>query len=140
MVSPHPLQNPATPPVPTPVARPLVRPSAHYLTPSPLPVFLVSPSSSIAFYHPGYSTVSKADIANALPDGSDHEDSDALIFCLPAVDNGGIHLGTALAACLVIACNRSGFLTRFTPGGERVVLPWDSVLPTGIRYYYQLGK
>lgn len=97
-----------------------------------------TPSSSITFYHPGYSTIDASTQSariNDFPAGDD-EDSDALIFSPPSVDNNGHHHGTALAACVVIACNCSGFLTRSAPGGNRVTLPWDSVLPTWIKYYY----
>lgn len=116
---------------------PLVRPPAHYLNQTVLDN-LYTANGSVAFYHPGYSAYRN----EHTPSPDDYvavNDLAAEMFRLPAYDYGGLHYGTALAACRIIACNKTGYLTMESPQGTRVQISWDYVLPAGTRYYYHLG-
>jgi hypothetical protein len=75
----------------------------------------------VQFYHP----------ANGLP-----------FLTLPAYDcspNFGIHYGTAIAACQILACNKNGYLStsRNRDATGRINVDLDSIIPSG-KYYYHL--
>lgn len=105
-------------------AQPLVRPPADYLHPN---FQDLDHCRTVAFFHPGY-----------VVDGTRHDPAVELLR-LPAYDNSGLHLGTALSAMRIIAYNKSGYLTIDTPKGCRVEESWDYVLPGEKNYYYHLG-
>lgn len=85
-------------------------------------------ASFISFRHPGY------------------PDEHNLLFRLPALDgpghadasSSGLHHGTALWACSIIACNLDGFLspTRLHPGQSEVATPTIDSLLTASEYYF----
>lgn len=56
------------------------------------------------------------------------------VRCLPTA---GVHHGTVLAACLVVACNKPGHL-REACEQSVIELDIDAVLPAG-KYWYYLG-
>jgi hypothetical protein len=62
--------------------------------------------------------------------------NDLLSFC--AWDHGsGIHLGTVLLACWLVACNEfDSFLTRDRNGFQRITDPDDSLLPHGLYFFH----
>lgn len=61
------------------------------------------------------------------------------ILELPAFDNGGLHVGTALIACGIIAGNRwDGWLTKEL-GGEPLDCDSDAIL-TDPSYYFHLPR
>ncbi|KIM40496.1 hypothetical protein M413DRAFT_412424 [Hebeloma cylindrosporum] len=72
-----------------------------------------------------------------------HPTNDPPFLKLPAYDccppKGGIHYGTALVACEILTCNKSGYLSssRNRDGDGRVNVDLDSVIPAG-KYYYHL--
>lgn len=59
--------------------------------------------------------------------------------CCPQVPNGGIHYGTALSACEILACNEKGYLSIYSnrDGVGRINVDWDTIIPSG-NYYYHL--
>jgi hypothetical protein len=81
------------------------------------PAIAKTPDRFVMFLHPGY------------------EDSFNTLCVLPATDNGGVHFGTALTVCGIIANNAfNGWFAKerdATPE-ERV---WDSVL-CGDKFYF----
>lgn len=100
----------------------LVRPPAHHLHPDSQYLEL---SSTIAFFHPGYSL-----------DG--YHDPLVEIIRLPAYDNYGFHHGTALSALAIITYNQPGYFTIDSPTGDRVDAGWDYIMPSNHNYYYHL--
>lgn len=124
-----------SPPPSTAITSPLVRPAIHFSSLVQLPNF--DSSAHVSFYHPAYSTHNPG-IPSSSEFYASSQDTPALMFRLPAYDNGGVHHGTALAVCTVIAGNKAGFFTRGNPSGERVSGGWDRVLPANTRYYYHL--
>jgi hypothetical protein len=76
----------------------------------------------VRFYHP----------ANNLP-----------FLRLPAYDccppNFGVHHGTAITACQILACNENGYLStsRHRNAAGRITVDLDSIIPSG-KYYYHL--
>lgn len=120
--------------------KPLLPISSPFLPPIPL--------SHITFRHPGYQD--KAFWAQQYPKNN-------IIFRLPTLDgreldsNGdggsgggggggwGVHHGTALRACSIIACNIDGFLSPThlsTPPTVVPQLPLDSLLTADVYYFY----
>lgn len=102
------------PPPPAPPA--LVRPSASSIFPLPSEQLPFN-SPRTTFRHPGY------------------PDSDNVLFSLSPIDNGGVHHGTALSACIIFACNAKGYLaaSRGDPDGDRA---YDEILTAPNYYYY----
>lgn len=87
---------------------------------------LLTPCTSIDFLHPGY------------------DDPANILFSLPAIDiapncscTPGVHHGTALTACRIIALNCPGRLSpsRAPPSPTDVRPPWDFIL-TERQYYF----
>ena len=62
----------------------------------------------------------------------------ALDWCPPAF---GIHHGTAITACQILACNEDGYLStsRDRQAHGRINVELDSIIPPGI-YYYHLSS
>ncbi|KAN0071961.1 hypothetical protein V8E54_009690, partial [Elaphomyces granulatus] len=60
------------------------------------------------------------------------------LLSLNAWDNGsGIHFGTVLLACQLVACNEfNGFLTKDQNGTQRITDSEDSVLEPGIYFFH----
>ncbi|KAI1506156.1 hypothetical protein F5X99DRAFT_125831 [Biscogniauxia marginata] len=94
----------------------------------PLP--LPSPAASVAevsFYHPGY------------------EFPHDLLFKLPKLDQEhssptkGIHYGTALAACQIVANNADGYLATDRTGQHRVNCEFDDVLTRNKYWFFVVG-
>lgn len=117
---------------------------ADPLLSSSLPRFLPSlPVSYITFRHPGYQ-----DLGNILfclpthdgqqptaPDGEGIQDGDGTRHS----GGWGVHHGTALRACSIIACNIDGFLSSIlltTPPFEVPTLSFDSLLTARVYYFY----
>ena len=75
----------------------------------------------VQFYHP----------ANNLP-----------FLSLPAYDycppNFGIHYGTAVTACQILACNENGYLSTsiIRDADERINIDLDSIILPGTYYYH----
>lgn len=123
------------PAVAPPSLPPLVRPAAHHASLSRAPDMDAANPKFIAFYHPAHSCFSAVHSVNS------RDDIHARMFMLPAFDNGGLHYGTALAACSIVACNKPGYFSTDTPlGPEPSRRTWDAVLTPGTRYYYHLGN
>ena len=74
--------------------------------------------SFVSFLHP----------ANSLP----FLDFPAYDYCPP---NGGIHYGTAIAACEILACNYLSASRNRNDNG-RVNVDWDTIIPSGDYYYH----
>lgn len=80
----------------------------------------------ISFHHPGYPHLLRP------------------LLILPPLDRSqdqsdprwGIHYGTAITACSIIACNRAGYLTEASPDGPRVDASWDSLLTSPTYYFH----
>lgn len=134
---PFPLLPFAVSPPTSAITPPLVRPPIHFSSLVKLPDF--DSMTHVSFYHPAYSTHNSTSLVS-----SDWyvsiQDISALMFRLPAYDNGGVHHGTALAVCTVIAGNETGFFTRDNPIRERVQDGYDYILAATTRYYYHLGS
>lgn len=103
------------PPLPPPPPA-LVRPSASSIF-SSVSEQLPFNSPRTTFRHPGY------------------PDSDNVLFSLSPIDNGGVHHGTALSACIIFACNVKGYLaaSRDAADGDRA---YDEILTAPNYYYY----
>jgi hypothetical protein len=94
------------------------------------PVITIAPNGPppkrvyVSFLHP----------ANGLP----FLDLPAYDYC-SQVPNGGIHYGTGLSACEILACNEKGYLSisRNRDGVGRLNVDRDTIIPSG-RYYYHL--
>ena len=112
------------PPAPEPT-NPL--PAASYSQTRPFPENLSDETPSglvdrVVIMHPGY-----------------QRNNDLITFY--AWDNGtngnGIHLGTVLLACGIIACNEfKGYISRNKDGSNRITEPDYYLLPTGLYYFY----
>lgn len=115
-------QSPPPPllPLPPPPPPALVRPSASSSFPLLPADQLPFTSPRTTFRHPGY------------------PDSDNVLFSLSPIDNGGVHHGTALSACIIFACNVKGYLatSRGDPDGDRA---YDEILTAPNYYYYNAG-
>ena len=80
----------------------------------------------VTIHHPGY-----------------NDDATNILFSLPSTDciNGhfGVHFGTVYTACVLIAANRHGWLSRL---GDKtnvsIALHEDELLKTGA-YYFHVG-
>ena len=74
-----------------------------------------------------------------------HPTNDCPFLTLPAFDccppNSGIHYGTAITACQILACNENGYLStsRNRNADGRVTIELDSIIPSG-KYYYHLNS
>jgi hypothetical protein len=79
-----------------------------------------------------------------------HPANNLAFLRLPAVDwcpgppsRFGIHYGTAITACQIVACNEEGFLStsrdRQALGHKLVNVDWDSIISPGI-YFYHLSS
>ena len=75
-----------------------------------------------------------------------HPANDLYFLRLPAFDccppdNFGIHYGTAITACRILACNEDGYLStsRDRHGHGRINVDLDSIIPRGT-YYYHLSS
>jgi hypothetical protein len=75
-----------------------------------------------------------------------HPANNRRFLTLPAYDccppNFGIHYGTAITACQILACNENGYLStsRNRDADGRVTLELDCILPSGGKYYYHLNS
>ena len=74
-----------------------------------------------------------------------HPANNLRFLSLPAYDycppNFGIHYGTAITACQILACNENGYLSTSrnrNPDG-RINMDLDSIIPSGA-YYYHLNS
>lgn len=108
--------TPTTMNPPPPQSHALVRPSAFSNFPLLPADQLPFNSPRTTFHHPGY------------------PDMDNVLFSLSPIDNGGVHYGTALSACIIFACNVKGYLatSRGDPDRNR---DFDEIL-TARKYYY----
>lgn len=106
---------------PTNMPSPLSRPPFHWWTTDPLSQAKPSNPSvttrRINFLHPGYSPPSN------------------VLFSLPALDNGGVHHGVALTACIIVSGNRQGNLST-SPSGQNSSLQFDDVLMESEYYFH----
>lgn len=76
-----------------------------------------------------------------------HHPANNLIFLkLPALDycspNFGLHYGTAVTACQILACNEEGFLSSSRDHGDicgRINVDPDSIILPGDYYYHLLS-
>lgn len=79
----------------------------------------------ISFKHPGYYT----------------RHGNNTLFSLFAWDSidGGLHFGTALLACALVACNAmNGYLSTDLAGHEKVDLGFDDILPLRHEYFFHV--
>ena len=73
-----------------------------------------------------------------------HPANDCSFLTLPAFDccppNSGIHYGTAITACQILACNEDGYLStsRNRNADGRINIDLDSIIPSE-EYYYHLN-
>lgn len=70
----------------------------------------------IKFRHPGY--------------------ANQVLIALPAFDNGGLHYGTALLACAIIAGNRWDGYFKTEVDGDRLDTAFDTVLTEKSYYFF----
>ncbi|OXV10779.1 hypothetical protein Egran_01460 [Elaphomyces granulatus] len=85
--------------------------------PQPLEPHLVWNGAFVTFLHPGY------------------EDPFNRLCTLPAADDGGVHYGTALTVCGIIANNAfNGYFAK-ERGADREPREWDSIL-RGVKFYF----
>jgi hypothetical protein len=85
--------------------------------PQPLEPHLVWNGAFVRFLHPGYE-----DLFNPL-------------CTLPATDDGGVHYGTALTICGIIANNSfNGYFAK-ERGADREPCEWGSIL-RGAKFYF----
>ena len=92
-----------------------------------------NPRKSIDQRYPHQKIVSRVIIRH--PAYSDHNE----LLSFNAWDHGrsGVHLGTVLLACQLVACNEfNGFLTKDRNGSERITGPDDSLLVRGIYFFH----
>ena len=69
------------------------------------------------------------------PAYSDH--NELLSFNAWDYGRSGVHLGTVLLACRLVACNEfNGFLTKDQNGSEQITGPDDSLLHTGVYFFH----
>ena len=74
-----------------------------------------------------------------------HPANNLIFLRLPALDwcppTFGIHYGTAITACQILACNENGYLStsRDRHAHGRINVDLDSIIPPGI-YYYHLSS
>ena len=73
-----------------------------------------------------------------------HPANDCFFLTLPAFDccppNFGIHYGTAITTCQILACNEDGYLStsRNRNADGRINIDLDSIIPSE-EYYYHLN-
>lgn len=72
-------------------------------------------SAHVSFYRPAYSTLKPNLPSSTIGSDAYSQDAAALMFRLPAYDNGGVHYWATIYVCIIVTWNESGYIRKDSP-------------------------